>query len=259
MKSGTTEACWKDYSKKLPSSTKNVVKYREDLIEFLNVGAHTVRKYMNGDTIQGLPLIKMRVFLTLKGYEILELKKLSPVHLKLVELVAFDVITLDEIVKEIGYATTSGALRLLRGDTLLRGRDQQDKERWEKVEGWIQEYGPDLNAAKELWMERLGTNKIVSVPQHTEIEAPALVTPKISRRETTANNDEAIFIGLAKALEPVAARILEESTPEDRKRLRDKVGNQEIFELSTSLNRFCSETAFAQFTGRNRDKQTNQH
>jgi len=257
MKLANTMACWRAYANTLPTGVPHSVKLREDLIEFLHVNEGTVRKYISGGHIQGEPLIRLRVFLSLKGYSVLELKRLPPLQLKLVEMVAFDVITVDDVVKKIGYASASGALRFLRGDTELGEREKKDIERRERVERLVREHEADLLAAKELWNERLGIQdaQVAPVTEDTKPES-SVVEPE---KKGKTSDDEAIFIGLAKALSLVSERLIRSSTPEIRKKLRDAVGLNEIFILSTSLNRFCSEAANSQYAGRSRDEHSPKH
>lgn len=253
MKSGYMVDCWQDYVKRLPVNSRNAVKQREDLIEFLQVGPGTVRKYMNGDVIQGLPLIRLRVFLSLKGYNVLELGVLDPFHLTVVEMVAFDVISLETVMSEIGYTSSSSALVFLKGNSKL-----VLKERVAAANNLVKKHREDLKAAKELWAEKIGhqDNTPKSVPEPVSAPPQNVKSPRNGKE---FSDDEIIFIGLSKALGPVAARILDESTPEDRRRLRDKVGAHEIFGLSTSLNRLCSEAANTQYAGRTRDEQPTKH
>jgi hypothetical protein len=101
----------------------------------------------------------------------------------------------------------------------------------------------DLMAAKELWYERLGIEEKSSSRIHTQ--AAVAASNSSVHKNDKASDDEIIFIGLVKALEPIAARIVESATPEDRKRLREKVGSKEFFGLSTNFNRLCSEVCWS--------------
>jgi hypothetical protein len=255
MKPGSvkpTMDCWNDYSRTLPSGAKHSVKHREALTEFLHVNEGTVRRYMSGGTIQGEPLIRLRVFLSLKGYKVLELERLDSLQRELVELVSFDVITLDMFVNAMGYNSTSAALVLLRGDSRLILKEKRDIAIM-----LLELHKDDLMAAKELWYERLGIEEKSSSRIHTQ--AAVAASNSSVHKNDKASDDEIIFIGLVKALEPIAARIVESATPEDRKRLREKVGSKEFFGLSTNFNRLCSEAANTQYAGRTRDEHSHKH
>jgi len=240
-KRGSTLECWKDYASRLPQGTKNCEVQREGLRTFIGVQAATIRCYITAPkSLRGLPLVKMRYFLKAQGYEVLELEALRSEVEKFGELVAYGLMTIQEAVEVLNYTDQHGVFRVLHGEL-----SQLPNARIISIRGCLERHKNNLQKAKSEWSAIWGVQYVAPI-------APLLTQPKVEPVHTNSNmrDDIVIFSGLVRALLPVVMRLSSDScSAENRKIARSEAGSQNVFDLSTGLNRLCSETARNQYKG----------
>lgn len=119
---------------------------RRVLSEFVHSESNTIRRWVKGQNPpRGINLIKLWFFFKELGYPSAELDELHPYILQLAELVAYEVITVDEARELIGYKNTQQVWTAFRGGSRTILREDQTRQ------ALLAEYGEDLAAAKLLY------------------------------------------------------------------------------------------------------------
>ncbi len=111
MKTQTVRQCLDDFFKRHGKTS--------DFIEFAKIANNTEQSWRNaGKTPQGESLIRARHFLDLIGYQIDEIKLLSDSIYKVCQCVAFDIISIELLLKRCGLSKTSHLYNYLRGRSI---------------------------------------------------------------------------------------------------------------------------------------------
>jgi hypothetical protein len=191
------------------------------LCDFIGISKESIRDWTKSDSKpKGMNLIKLRYYLEHQGYKITELEKMPRETYELGWLIAFGKIDLKQTAERLGYGgnMTDELVRLVRigrlpvkrmetiGAILLENKESlADLKKPEKLSG-------DLNKERE---------ESVSAISDAEL------------------NETVVFLqileNLSKILTPRLKRILENGTPEMRRRFRETFGSKHVFDLSNAV------------------------
>ncbi len=245
MKAGTTLECFEDLLGQLQVS-KDYHEKRKQLAELVGVEDQTVRRWMTGPGIPvGMSMISLRCYLDFLGYRVQEFLKLSEVLQNSSRLLAFRVMSLDDMAKLTAHENHSDALlAVLRG---VRGISAEREALFRDV---VSSYGKELNEA----MAKLPRLIKTEVPPVPPVAAPVVpivekTVASLMKQETLASqsNDKRKehFKMLTLVLLDYAREFTNPELPEEaRDRLREVVGQRNIFDLKNLLVRLCGNTAF---------------
>jgi hypothetical protein len=236
--SGTTVQCLRAYSATLPKGTKDALQHRQDLKDFLNMSVATVERIIfEKARLQGLTLVKVQRFLELKGFKVRELEEMPKAIRALGDLLAFGVIRVETLLQDLGYQHSNAVYRLVSGKT-----DRLSNHKQKVVKKIGDSFVDLLTSERTRWQTIIRPIVESSNGIRPGVQA-ALVSPTKNQ-----SDDEIIVAGLIKAAEePLKRLIALAKAPADRKRIREAIGGSTLLSVSTDLNRFCSETAFAQY------------
>ncbi len=251
-KRGTTLDCWRHYSATLPQGTRNCNDAREGLREFLGVSVGTVRRYITKpESLKGLPLVKMRYFLSAMGYVVAELEAMQDYARDLAEMIALDVIAIDFAYEVLGYKNVHGVFRLIHGKSLDIEHDPNGRKRIERIRVLCQQKKEEVARLRHLWNGRwnipVADTKVPNQAVGLINDGPSFAQKRSARE--ARDNDMVIFAGLVRALLPIANRLASDDySAEDRREARAQAGPNNVFSLSNALNQLCSETAREQLS-----------
>lgn len=209
--SGTTVECLKEYSKKF----RVKIEAAQKIAAAIKAPMNTVRGWLTTKKAnpQGETFIRLCYFLEDEGFDVRELtaiKKLKPETYMLGRLLYQGKLILEEIQEKIGFPKREHVYGM------LRGRENMGEKR--------------LAKARELCRKYLSTEyRPVSDCQGIkDIE-------KNGQRQLVQN-----LIALIKACVPLAALVASDDFPiEERKLIRDKIGNEVFFEFSNNVFRIA--------------------
>ncbi len=216
---GTLQECLHHYGKTLPTGQKGI---HESLAEFCDVSADTAYRWVRGKHPPlGENIFRCAVFLQSFGYDVNELRELSPAVCKAATMLARREVTAEALQEALGVSRKS----VLQ---ILHGRRRMSKKVQRRLERFVAQAG--------------GKDKR---PTHVRQE-PKTVEREVASANGTGGHD-AIIDALAnqtRALLPLVKLVLTDAfTPEERHRLRHLVGNDGVFHLKNELSRLCSEKA----------------
>jgi hypothetical protein len=109
--SGSTKECAEDMFERYEWES-----LRLELAKFSNVGTGTVRRWKQESLPKGAPLICLRIFLELLGYDVEELRTLPSHSHDMARMIALGLQDVEEIRAATGYISTNGVY-----DLILRG------------------------------------------------------------------------------------------------------------------------------------------
>ena len=217
----------------------------EDRNQFANtfgIDQVTFAKWNNrGFTASGEKLVRIRAGLELTGYNVSEWRTLDRSLYTLVEAIAFDVMSISEIAKELEYANSKLLVHLLVKATAMT-KDRHDKaiRLIDKIQKEVDEARLDaIDAISKLKLKRGSVAYLILEPdceypdEYWAVDEPPY--PVISVQEKIL-----MFDNLVKALLPLA-RFFDNSPTEDRKVLRKAVGYAEMSEVTELLRGLSSE------------------
>jgi hypothetical protein len=221
-----TLECLSDYLKQIKNTSDKPA--REELINFVKISDRAYREWQSGSAFpNGLRLIKLFYFLELKGYRISELEELDDDTRNFGRLIAFNIVSLEEAQKELGY--NSGQMF-----AALRGEHKTHPERRKLIETFSHVYDQELQ----------------------KLPKPESKTKPTSTKEVPVTVNEVYLLlrgldGLVSLLIPRLEKMLDdEFTPEERRKFREEMTPKFIFDLSNRfhksnslLNALCSEKA----------------
>ena len=247
-----------EYAKRLPSrGSRHRHSYYRDLAEFTGCNLDTVGTWVNGTSMPlGLPLVKLRFFLLMIGFEPLELAHLRqdyPLGYALAETLTFvPEIPIEKITKELGYEDRNAVLRIAhRGGTADAAHESELREFCDK-------FLPEVALRRAYWESRLRETapRAVSFEPESETRYAAPKPPAISPLDGSLtgllDQEKALrtLAHLVFATEPLARAFAYHGSANDRRRLRAMTattvegGNSNVvFELNTLLQMLCGEEA----------------
>lgn len=232
---GVLTECLKDFAQK----TKGNFPYRRRVAHVIGINPYALHVWLDkGKLPLGLNLLRLYLLLELNGYNIVETHRIHPKIRELGNMLAVGALQIDIAAKTLGFASTDGVLRVVLGKT--------GTTKMTEIEAILRHNEWKSVAQNKLHEWR---NEVL----FTE-EQPQRVTPKITGAVqktlfSCINHESAlkIFAHQVLAMVPLAEWIAsDEFTPDERRKLRELSSNgrsNNVFELSTALNRLCSETA----------------
>ncbi len=215
---------------------------RRALMEFAGVTANsTIRRWLNqGELPAGEQLLRMRHYLEHLGYEVTELRKLTPSVRELGRLIAFNVLPIAQAAARIGVPPAKKGGGQLT--TILLGGQGVSSERNSRIAALNAEFSDLLKkqVAKVPHLTLRGSNSA----------GPASVS--VHRADPTVQTEQPIDKdSLMKGFAHMVQGLLHQSdfmlsdafTADDRDKVRQLTGGDGIFLLSNRLNRLCGERA----------------
>ncbi len=128
---------------KIPKGSKGSAKAKEPIAKFCNSTVKSVQDWLNGTVPKGEQLIKLMCWLSLMGYKVIEMQRLSNARRGMVELIGFNLLSRDQATEVLGYENFSLLSRVLCGRSgASHGKDQR---MWEL----LQERKEELQQRKE--------------------------------------------------------------------------------------------------------------
>lgn len=246
--SGTTLECFSDLMVRIEP---DLFEKRRLLARTLGVEDATIRRWMTGSAVPvGMSMISLRYYLEYLGYEVSELAKLPEVINQVARLLAFRVLSLEELANLTGFqGYTDQVLAVLRG---ARGLSEDRKSQFH---GTVRAYRQELECALRE-VPKLAVVKQSSVPSATKVlsdssspKLTAAVLPVVAASFLTVKANqrrEERFKSVALNLLDFAQYYANPEVPEEvRDRLRSVVGQENIFDLKNLLSRLCSSKAFS--------------
>lgn len=224
---------------------KGAHRAKEATAEFFGVNASSVQRWLaTGKLPEGLPLIRLWLFLEAAGYRIELLEKLKKSALyHLAEIVAFGIKLVSEMTEELGFTQEQSVLRLAHGGSATTlAREVIIDKCYQTHESRIQE-------------ERVKLLKLVGKKEDTSKVQPPVPTVRLQPEQKVSVSEHANMLQtlayLILAARSIATRVASsEFSAEERRRLRELVGMNGVFDLSNALNKLCGETARSQMSVR---------
>jgi hypothetical protein len=232
---GHLKECLVDLDRRLsaraPHGTKGASKAREPIAGFCAVDVQTVRVWLSptGNPPDGATLFRLYCFLDLIGYRVIEFERMSNVRRNVVELLGFQVATIEDLVRDCGYTKTSILYQVLRGDA--GASDDKEQRMWD---AWKKRRA-ELEAAKTASAQKYAS--FLSAPPHVsgaKADATPLQKPRTGKPVRTQSNQEVVvsmMIGLLAFLEKGA---LDNLTDQELATLRCRAT---VLGLTVHLNR----------------------
>lgn len=211
---GSTEECLADFFRSYDWPLGKKL-----LAEFTEVGEQTVRCWRltstapNGNDPLGKQLLKVRVFLDMVGYNVKELDELPDLARRLGKVVAFGILTLDEVREKLDYRNSNEVYGiLLRGTGLVVHRQH-------RMQRLVESHADAVKAAAESWKERLVVLGTVEKPGVLSSATPPRVQTD-PRSETAEVLEKVRSVLGSTAVAATTALPNEEESPTRRHRER---------------------------------------
>jgi hypothetical protein len=236
---GSTDACLAHFGEAAFDGDK-----REALASFCDVKADpTVRRWLSKASPvkpAGAPLIKVRYYLEHLGYQVTELRSLPEPIRDLGRLIAFGVVTFEDVMEAIDIPKTKSGSQLY---TILHGDQGVSDDRMRKITAFVKEYRQYLSEALAKAPKLNYLNG--GVMRRDTTPRPASQLPAGAPRQ--AEKTELAAAAVAHAITSLHALLRLAETHlnlEGREQVRRIAGNRVVFETSNMLQGLCSETAF---------------
>ena len=118
---GHLEECLKHFSRSLVSQTPGVpgqeVQIKKSLADFCGVMTSSVGRWMRGDNLPvGAELIKLKCYLDMVGYRVIEFERMPKARRYFAELIGFGVLSSEQAADLLDYTTASKIYEVLRGE-----------------------------------------------------------------------------------------------------------------------------------------------
>lgn len=222
--------------------------------EFVGATPASVHAWAKGKRqTEGVKLIKLWVFLREAGYASPEFEKMQPFNKLLCRLLAYSIITIEEVQQIVNVARSSTAIQVMFG--------RKPANPSMNVDDLDDLFGEQLVKAEQAFSQRLDelgfAIKTGEPADEAKLGAPLVEAKPVSTHVpeglVTTTRDDASIMTLATLLSaalPLARNInSNRCTPEDRSRFRDLMGDGGVFEISNILNALCSERARKEMKG----------
>lgn len=199
----------------------------------------TVTGWLGTNEPTGERLIKLWHVLEAAGLDSPELQLLTYPNRLCGQLLTFGCLSLKELQGVIGVQNHQAVLRMLRGSTPARWMNTPDEltERyWSQLEKARQRIPKVAAAASGTQASERPVVPVASVTPVKSLAGDALAD--------LSGDPTLLTAVLLSAASPLVRHLESDAcTPQERSRLRDLMGDSGMFNLSTSLNRLCSERA----------------
>lgn len=239
---GTTLECFTDLTERIHP---DLLEKRKILASVLEVEDATVRRWMSGTSVPvGMSMIGLRWYLDYLGYEVSELNRLPKLLQDVGRLLAFRVLSLENMAKLTGYEDyPDQVLAVLRA---TRGLSAEREIQFRDIVGaYQQELVEKLRTVPRL-VEVRNTPAIAVVPDNLLDKSPGRRSIVSSAIPKKGMRREDRFKGLVLNLLDFAQFYADPEIPEEvRDQLRTVVGQQNIFDLKNLLSRLCGSKAFS--------------
>jgi hypothetical protein len=239
---GTTLECFMDLMERIQPE---LFEKRKALAQLLNVEDSTVRRWFTGAGLPvGMSMINLRYYLDYLGYRVSEVTHLSNLLQDASRLLAFRVLTLEEMAGLTGHETYPDQLL-----AVLRGARGISSAREASLHEMVDTYRPELEEKLKTVPRLIVVGTAVSekkvcigvAKSATPVTAPLVPSPS----KSDSGRDER-FKGLVINLLDFAQFYADPKVPEEvRDQLRNVVGQENIFNLKNLLSRLCSSKAFS--------------
>ncbi len=206
----------------------------QPVCEFVGAARSTVERWsVNSHPAQGQYAIRLWHFLLAGGYKPVD-QKIPEYNFYVSQLYAYSVVEMEEVMQMVGVKNTQTALQIMRG--------QPPMHPGLSLEELKELYDESLMRKIEQLRKRLPVNHMTS-----DVVLPELPVPT-EKVEALSPALDATVTALAHQLMAVLSLTelaLDLWTPEQRSRLRELVGNNQMFRLANEFNALCSERARA--------------
>ncbi len=243
---GTTEECLKHFSQRtgLDGSDRKEYAVRNAICELMGINPATGYQWFGKFIMPfGLNLLKLRLLLSLNGYEVRERIATQDACLKMADQIALGILKPEDAASLIGINAKS----IMRISVGYAGTTSQVIEKINQV---VDLHEPDATARLAAWkleIRKLGLGKFQTKAKDISEQPPPQPLLNGKTVGTEAKECVRVLEHLIQAIKPLAASMLtEEFTKDDRKALRELTTDgrsNAVFEVSNLLNRLCSESA----------------
>jgi len=274
---GSLEECFAKYASLLPpEGTRSRARFYEPLMKFCGTSSATVVRWLRAKRPMfpaGIPLVKARFFFELIGWQVTDLLGVHSAYepgYKLGELVALNVITLEQVREELVYSDNHAVLRLCHGQgvctserevlllALIADKATEVESRRRSVSkelhGQIQKlFGDQWSAPVEQVSVPATASTLVSQPRSSPTTAKTERPVSVNGTGVRLSKREALRMLAYKVLDmyELARAIARDATPEDRRLLREMTeldeGMHASFQLTSELQKIldmlCGEQA----------------
>jgi len=242
---GTTLECFLDLIERL---RPDLYEKRRILAPILGVEETTIRRWATGEGKPvGMTLNTLRYYLDYLGYQLIELSQIPDLYKDASRLLAFQVLTLEEMSKLTGHETYPAHLL-----AVLRGKRGVSPEREDQLREVVMVYREELMEKKrstpKLVVVEHTSRGVQSLPVSLQTAVLEAVRPVVNvpvPPKDSLSRDER-FRTLTENLLDFAKYYTSPGVSDaDRDRLRAVVGQEKIFDLKNLLSRLCGSKAFS--------------
>lgn len=245
--SGTLMECFRHYADTfLPrKGSHNAAKAKGPMAAFIGVSTSTVTTWTSSNRLMPLggPLNGLMFFMDLVGYDVAELRKLrkSYPNYMLAEMLAYKVVTVEEVMERVGFKKSQSVW------LIARGGNQSTSDRVASIKTLYSEKKDLLQSVKKDWQKELGietsTEKVTPFSKPETSVSEKTETVPTSRPGIPINDGFIdVVANLVKTITPLLEGV-EAGTKEQRALLRKLTGSDGMFRLSKTSSRLCSEKA----------------
>lgn len=234
---GTVMQCFKHFIANLPKDNPIL---KRKILDFLGIkNWDTMKSWERGANAPvGEPELRLQHLLAFLGYEVAELEVLKPLIRAAAALVAFQVLSLEEIVTLMGV-NRQGVYGILKDG---HGTSQAVEDRLATL---VQQRGQELADKQAVLAALRASVKLTSSNGEASSLAPARPAPATTGVSGVQVADLAIYI---RVMLPLAETLTSDRfTAADRARVRELAGADNVFTLSNLLAQLCGEQAREKF------------
>jgi hypothetical protein len=240
---GALVDCIKNFAQKIKG---DFAYYR--ICEVLCVNPATPHEWFDkGVMPKGVNLLKLVLLLELNDYAVLEFQNIEPSVRSFGQLIALGSLTAKEAAEEINLARPQNLLRL------VLGRSRTNRSRMQQIKKLVNGLGQTLRLKTAEWRSKVVFKDDIK-PEGPKVAAEPALAPTTKKAATHGLTHQEALATLAHqigAMLPLARWVeSEEFDDEERELLRKLSANghsNNVFQLSTILNRLCSVTARKEF------------
>ncbi len=246
---GTTQECLEHFSQgnRFNTPEREACKLRNAVSEFFGINHQTGYGWFSQFRLPtGENLLRLRFFLSLLGYEVVERNVVPKILREFSDMVCLRTLSFEEAAYLIGGTAVPAVLL-----DVSFGRYGVSGEREEKITELVELYKKEATVKLEEWKTKIES---FGLANFSAIKIVPAQTPESSKEDSkpvlARLNGEVVktLAHLILAIKPWAELLLsEEFSPEQRQQLRELTAtngrSNAVFEVSNALNRLCSERA----------------
>jgi hypothetical protein len=175
------------FNETFPKGKKGISRFRKPMADFCGVGDTTIASWLS-DVGHRLPMgeieVKLKCFLDLNGYRVIELERLPRAIRNFAELIGFGLLTTDRAAELLGFARGSTLYPVLsqegRDTTLSREKQAKMFDVWKGMKDELEH-----KKKEALRLYRLGfLDHAVARPSEQPLLSPAIVNGTVASRRT---------------------------------------------------------------------------